>query len=88
MTNGNDPAFSKAAFYHPDGGADSPQEGLSKREYFAARALQGLLSNNNVLKFFQRDGLNPNDFIALVSQDSTAIADALIKALNETENKG
>ena len=84
MTNGNELIHS---FNHtPD--TEGNFKGLTKREYFAARALQGLLSNNNVLKFFQRDGLSPNDFIALVSQDSTAIADALIKALNETENKG
>lgn len=37
-TQSNEPAFSKAAFYHPDGGVDSPQEGLTKREYFATHA--------------------------------------------------
>lgn len=29
MTNGKDSAFAKSAFYHPDGGIDIPQEGLT-----------------------------------------------------------
>ena len=36
--NSNEPAFSKAAFYHPDGGIDPPQIGLTKREYFSGLA--------------------------------------------------
>ena len=87
MTNGNDPITAHLTYDTYSGQPNGFLEGLTKREYFAARALQGLLSNNNVLKFFQRDGLSPNDFISLVSKDSTAIADELIKALNETENK-
>jgi hypothetical protein len=44
-TSPNESAFSKAAFYHPDGGIDTPQSGLTIREYFAAVALQGILAN-------------------------------------------
>ena len=57
--------------------------GLTKREYFSSQALKGLLSNSNILKFFQRDGLTPGQFIELVAKDSTVIADTLIKALND-----
>ena len=40
MTNPNDPAF--PALYGQTNGAD----GLTKREYFAAMAMQGLLAKN------------------------------------------
>ena len=75
MTNGNEPAFSKSAFYHPDGGIiDSPQEGLSKREYFAAMALQGLLSDSN----------NTGN-CAYFATDAVKMADALIEQLNKAK---
>lgn len=70
MTNGNEPAFSKAAFYHPDGGADSPQEGLTKREYFAAMAMQGMLANT-----YTHYGSIPNDAVCM--------ADSIIEQLNK-----
>lgn len=52
-------------------------KGLAKREHFAAMAMQGLLSNNN----------NSTDFPYLekVAKKSVQAADALIKALNETQ---
>jgi hypothetical protein len=73
MTNPNDAAFSKAAFYHPDGGIDTPQEGLTKREYFAAMALQGMVASGCSMDFlFQKN-----------AETCIIIADAIIKALNE-----
>ena len=42
---GLEPAFAKSAFYHPDGGLDSPQEGMSKRLLIAKDAMCALLSN-------------------------------------------
>lgn len=81
MTKGNEPAFSKAAFYHPDGGVDRPQEGLSKREYFAAMALQGLLTR------VPNRHNNETDLgvieLKRISEESIIMADALINALNE-----
>ena len=74
-TNGDSPAFAKAAFYQPDGGIDSPQEGLSKREYFAAMALQGYLSTES----------NSLANVTVLSQLAVHASDALIKALNETK---
>lgn len=44
--NQDQPAFAKSAFYHPDGGIDPPQTGLTKREYFAGLAMQSLISIN------------------------------------------
>jgi hypothetical protein len=47
-TDCNSPAFSKSAFYHPDGGFDSPNTGLTKREYFSSMALQGFITKYGV----------------------------------------
>ena len=69
MTQPNEPTFAKAAFYHPDGGVDSPQQGLTKREYFASMALQGLLANEREVSY--------------IAKKAVDYADALIKQLNE-----
>lgn len=74
MTNGNEPAFSMI-----DGQANYMSPGLSKREYFAAMALQGLLSGNNNFGFTKPD-------IDHAAQTSVDISDALIKALNENSS--
>ena len=50
---------------HPDGNVTS--KGLTKREYFAAMAMQGLLSNPNT---------------SFETRDAVIIADALIAELN------
>jgi hypothetical protein len=71
-TFGNSPAFSKPAFYHPDGAIDLPNNGLTKREYFAAIALQGLLANDSGL-------------ITSKARDAVKAADALIEELNKTK---
>jgi hypothetical protein len=54
--------------------AASAQHGLTKREYFAACALQGLASNG---------GSNP----ALAAFHAVFCADVLIDELNKTETK-
>jgi hypothetical protein len=53
------------AFIYND---DYPEEGLTKREYFAAMAMQGLLANPN---------------ISCVTSDAVLYADKLIEALNK-----
>lgn len=74
MTQPNDPAFSKAAFYHPEGGIDGPQEGLTKREYFAAMAMQGMLANS-------AEGNTEWDYNT-IAKHSCIAADALVEQLN------
>lgn len=69
MTQPNESAFAKAAFYHPEVGIDSQQEGLTKREYFAVMALQGLLANRH------------EDY--LLTEKAVMYADNLIEALNK-----
>jgi hypothetical protein len=53
--------------------------GLTKREYFAAMAMQGLLSNSNY--DIHEDGAF--DFVA---EDAISFADAILKQLEETSN--
>ena len=71
-THGDSPAFAKAAFYTDEYGIDAPQEGCTKREYFAAMALQGLLANDSGL-------------ITSKARDAVKAADALIEELNKTK---
>jgi hypothetical protein len=46
MTDSDSAAFARSAFYHPDGGMSTQKDGLTKCEYFASMAMQGMLSNN------------------------------------------
>lgn len=74
MTNGNESIF-------PDD-KDNPQfnsvhYGLTKREHFAAMAMQGMYSNNGMVDQF--------GYAETLAKEAVAIADALIKALNEPE---
>ena len=71
-TKANEPAFSKAASYSDFYGLDESQIGLTKREYFAAMALQGLLANDSAL-------------ITSKVRDAVKAADALIEELNKTK---
>ena len=69
---------------HPDS-KDNPQfnyhqYGLTKREYFAAMAMQGFLSNTP-------DWTDSDQCLKWVSESSVKYADALIEALNEKKNK-
>lgn len=69
MNNANDPAFPNE---NPD--AVPVYSGLTKREYFAAMAMQGILSDAS-------NGIAPN--WGRLAQDSLCAADALIKALGD-----
>lgn len=82
--NPNEPAFSKSAFYHPDGGMDAPQEGLSKREYFAGLALQGILANRELQLAIIVDHKGDSD--KAWSTEAVYQADLLIEVLNKTNN--
>jgi hypothetical protein len=72
-THGDSPAFSKAAFYTDEYGIDAPQEGLTKREYFAAMALQGMLAKYG------------SDYQVQNAKEAIYWADALIEELNKTK---
>lgn len=79
-TYADSPAFPKSAFYHPDGGMDRPEDGVSTREYFAAVAMQGLLT-----RVPKRDGGQTELGISesqRIADESVIMADLLIEALN------
>lgn len=69
---GNEPAFAKAAFYHPDGGVDSPQSGMTLRQYYAGLAMQVYIAV----------GVNDIPEPEKIAEYSIKTADALIKILN------
>lgn len=57
-------------------------DGLTKREYFAALAMQGILANDELVTSVA-EGANPQESLArAVARHSTIYADALIEALN------
>lgn len=57
------------------GGESWNQLGLTTREYFAAMAMQGLLATVQISQYMPER----------IASDSVMMADALIKALNETK---
>lgn len=74
-TNSTDPNlsdFTKSALSRINNPIDPPNNGLTKREYFAAMALQGFLANDSAL-------------ITSKVRDAVKAADALIEELNKTK---
>lgn len=67
--NGNDPAYSSPSFVSPQGDIAWGAPGLTKRELFAAMALQGRLSSGGW------------ESVEEVAKDSVFFADALLKEL-------
>lgn len=67
--NGNDPAYSSPSFVSPQGDIAWGAPGLTKRELFAAMAMQGRLSSGG----WER--------VVEVAKDSVFFADALLKEL-------
>lgn len=70
MTNRNEPAFPEVNHDNPQ--FSYPTYGLTKREYFAAMAMQGIVAD-------------PNGYImaADIAKGAVEIADALIEQLNK-----
>ena len=77
MTKGEEPAFG-FGFTTADGQHHVLENGLTKREYFAVMALQGLLSR----------GSNPVQLlvseVGRIAEEATIMADTLINELNKT----
>lgn len=72
-THGDSLAFAKAAFYTDEYGIDAPQEGLTKREYFAAMAMQGFINKYGV------------DCQEIHIKQAIFIGDFFIEELNKTK---
>ena len=72
-TQANDAAFARPGFYHEHQGTMNFDDyGLTKREYFAAKAMQGLLAM-----------ANNDDRMQFLARQSVKMADALIEELNK-----
>jgi hypothetical protein len=74
-TEANQPAFPVLAF--DKAGDESYVRGLSKREYFAGLAMQGILANN-YYKYSQSE-----DECEVLARVAANFADALIKELSK-----
>lgn len=84
MTNGNDVIYPVVQTTDSSTGRmECTDAGLSKREYFSAMAMQGLLSNPMWMTVYKDERYLMEDKIA--AEVSTSYADALIKALNENK---
>jgi hypothetical protein len=68
----NEPAFPNEGF----NGWGEPFQGMTLRDYFAAKAMQGLLKNALTEEFHLID----NDWMAGISMDAYSMADAMLKA--------
>ena len=78
--NNNNPAF-------PTGSSHGGM-GLTKREYFAAVALQGLCANRNLILDYNTDIILQNGpviFSEMVTAEAVRIADDLLKQLEKPQ---
>lgn len=84
MTNPNDPTFTTSEIVQFNSGpALATMGGLTKREYFAALAMQALVSNSSIFDFFQRAKISPKEVREETGKTAVQFADALIEALNK-----
>jgi hypothetical protein len=77
MTNANDPINHHLTYDQTSGHANGEIEGLTKREYFAAMAMQGFMIGRSYLHA---------DTSEKIAEYSVLQADVLITALNEKQN--
>ena len=59
------------------------QDGLTKREYFAAMAMQGIASGKKSPAWYERD--TATKWQNLMAKEAVLLADALIEALNKKQ---
>lgn len=71
--NTGGPAFPRPASEAHQHGMHSPQEGMLLRDYFAAKAMQGLMSRS-------WDGYAAEEMFKIWSVSAYAVADAMLKA--------
>ena len=63
--------------------SDAPQnfEGMTLRDYFAAKAMQSILRGYDVVNSFEDEEINdPEGMPTLIAQDAYVMADAMLKA--------
>ena len=91
MTDGNEPANPTIRQHDINGNTITfPYYGLTKRELFAAMAMQGLVSNHNTPDYLDDCDDDPNETenpAAIIARLSLEAADALIAALNKDKEQ-
>lgn len=80
MSNANEPAFPKITTSYGTGTAYTDRVGLTKREYFAAMAMQGFITNSQILDECGYRDLDPQEACAQIAIKQ---ADALIAELEK-----
>ena len=65
---------------HPSAECRYQDEGMTLRDYFAAKAMQGLISDSNAVDEGSGDKLSIPDHAELIAAASYAMADAMLKA--------
>jgi len=64
-------------------GQNFHEPGLTKREYFAAMAMQGMLSNKDTTRAANNSSNSREEYLHIISLSAIHQADALIKELNK-----
>ncbi len=77
-TNGNDPINPSPEWVS----TENREHGLTKREYFAAMAMQGLTTNPEFLK--TTNHITEEGYLKSLCESAVNSADALITELNKT----
>jgi hypothetical protein len=80
IKNGEKPAFA-AVCYGNDDNSGFLLEGLTKREYFAAMAMQGIASNRQLAKRYTVSMMD--EYFDMVAQDAREMADKLLLELSK-----
>ena len=83
MNQANEPAFATAVYSNI---GTFHQKGLTKREYFAAMAMQGLISSDLILDKYANRNKSQVKLSMDISYFSCLAADALLNRL-ETKNE-
>jgi len=83
MKNGDKPAYPLSDLPHPKDESIGKYDGLTKREYIAAMAMQGMLANHTMVERGLK-GIAEGNLKSLpshISSMSVAMADSLLKEL-------
>jgi len=79
-TKHNDPAFPTLVYDEKSGMPNGHYEGITLRDYFAAKAMQAIISNSDTLRecinYAIKDNIESNDEVAFKAY---AMADAMLK---------
>lgn len=80
-THSNPPAFPTPSVVAPDGTThDNGKEGMTLRDYFAAKALAALITGEGANDFRFNDGTGDNERMYRFAQTAYMMADWMLKA--------